>query len=31
VEQTAPNVAFVCYDEKPGIRAIANTAPDRRR
>ena len=27
-EQTAPNVAFVCYDEKPGIQAIANTAPD---
>ncbi|MGC1573654.1 MAG: IS630 family transposase [Pseudolabrys sp.] len=28
VAQTAPNVAFVCYDEKPGIQAIANTAPD---
>jgi len=27
-EQTAPNVAFVSYDEKPGIQAIANTAPD---
>ena len=26
--QTAPNVAFVCYDEKPGIQAITNTAPD---
>src|SRR5580658_8212597 len=28
VEQTAPNVVFVSYDEKPGIQAIANTAPD---
>jgi hypothetical protein len=28
VAQTAPNVAFVSYDEKPGIQAIANTAPD---
>jgi hypothetical protein len=28
VEQTAPNVAFVSYDEKPGIQAISNTAPD---
>jgi transposase len=28
VEQIAPNVAFVSYDEKPGIQAIANTAPD---
>ena len=27
VEQTTPNVAFVSYDEKPGIQAIANTAP----
>jgi transposase len=27
-EQSAPNVAFVSYDEKPGIQAIANTAPD---
>ena len=27
-EQTAPNVAFVSYDEKPGIQAISNTAPD---
>ena len=27
-EQTAPNIAFVSYDEKPGIQAIANTAPD---
>ena len=23
-----PNVAFISYDEKPGIQAIANTAPD---
>jgi transposase len=28
VEQTAPNVAFISYDEKPGIQAISNTAPD---
>ena len=28
VEQTAPNVAFVSYDEKPGIQANSNTAPD---
>jgi transposase len=28
VKLTAPNVAFVSYDEKPGIQAIANTAPD---
>ena len=28
VEQTTPNVAFVSYDEKPGIQAIANAAPD---
>ena len=27
-EQPAPNIAFVSYDEKPGIQAIANTAPD---
>jgi len=27
-EPTAPNVAFVSYDEKPGIQAISNTAPD---
>ncbi|HEY1934688.1 MAG TPA: IS630 family transposase [Acetobacteraceae bacterium] len=27
-EQTAPNIAFISYDEKPGIQAIANTAPD---
>ena len=27
-EQAAPNVAFVSYDEKPGIQAISNTAPD---
>lgn len=27
-EKTEPNVAFVSYDEKPGIQAIANTAPD---
>ena len=27
-EHTAPNIAFVSYDEKPGIQAIANTAPD---
>jgi transposase len=28
VEQTAPRVAFVSYDEKPGIQALSNTAPD---
>jgi hypothetical protein len=28
VEKTVPNVAFSSYDEKPGIKAIANTAPD---
>lgn len=27
-EQTVPNVAFVSYDEKPGIQAISNTAAD---
>jgi transposase len=27
-EQTVPNIACVSYDEKPGIQAIANTAPD---
>ncbi len=27
-DKTASNVAFVSYDEKPGIQAIANTAPD---
>jgi transposase len=27
-DKTAPNVAFVSYDEKPGIQAISNTAPD---
>ena len=27
-EQTAPNIAFVSEDEKPGLQAIANTAPD---
>jgi transposase len=27
-DKTAPNVAFISYDEKPGIQAIANTAPD---
>lgn len=27
-ETTAPGVAFVSYDEKPGIQAISNTAPD---
>ena len=26
--KTTPNVAFVSYDEKPGIQAISNTAPD---
>jgi hypothetical protein len=24
-DRTAPNVAFISYDEKPGVRAIANT------
>jgi transposase len=28
VDKAAPNVAFISYDEKPGIQAIANTAPD---
>jgi len=28
VDKTEPNVAFVSYDEKPGIQAISNTAPD---
>jgi len=28
VEKPVPNVAFISYDEKPGIQAIANTAPD---
>ena len=27
-ENTAAKVAFVSYDEKPGIQAISNTAPD---
>ena len=27
-DQTEPSVAFVSYDEKPGIQAISNTAPD---
>lgn len=27
-EKTTPNIAFVSYDEKPGIQAISNTAPD---
>jgi hypothetical protein len=27
-DKTEPNVAFVSYDEKPGIQAISNTAPD---
>jgi transposase len=27
-EKTAPDVAFVSYDEKPGIQAISNMAPD---
>jgi transposase len=27
-EQSVPNVALVSYDEKPGIQAISNTAPD---
>jgi transposase len=28
IDKTEPNVAFVSYDEKPGIQAISNTAPD---
>jgi hypothetical protein len=28
VDNAAPNVAFISYDEKPGIQAISNTAPD---
>jgi transposase len=28
MDQTEPTVAFVSYDEKPGIQAISNTAPD---
>ena len=27
-DKTEPNVAFVSYDEKPGIQAISNTAAD---
>jgi transposase len=27
-DKTASSVAFVSYDEKPGIQAISNTAPD---
>lgn len=27
-DKTEPKVAYVSYDEKPGIQAIANTAPD---
>jgi len=27
-ESVAPNVAIISYDEKPGIQAIGNTAPD---
>jgi len=27
-DKIEPNVAFVSYDEKPGIQAISNTAPD---
>ena len=27
-DKTEPNVAFISYDEKPGIQAISNTAPD---
>jgi transposase len=27
-DQAAPNIAFVSYDEKPGIQAISNTARD---
>jgi transposase len=27
-ETAEPKVAFISYDEKPGIQAIANTAPD---
>ncbi|MEA3156126.1 MAG: hypothetical protein QOK44_3715 [Betaproteobacteria bacterium] len=26
MDKTEPTVAFVCYDEKPGIQAISNTA-----
>lgn len=28
MDKTEPTVAFVSYDEKPGIQAISNTAPD---
>jgi transposase len=28
-EAVQPNVAIISYDEKPGIQAIGNTAPDR--
>jgi hypothetical protein len=27
-DKTAPNVAFISYDEKPGIQAISNAVPD---
>jgi transposase len=27
-DNAEPNVAFVSYDEKPGLQAISNTAPD---
>jgi hypothetical protein len=27
-EAAGPNVAIISYDEKPGIQAIGNTAPD---
>jgi hypothetical protein len=27
-ETNASNVAIISYDEKPGIQAIGNTAPD---
>jgi transposase len=27
-DKAGPNVAFITYDEKPGIQAISNTAPD---
>jgi hypothetical protein len=27
-DATAPNVAIISYDEKPGIQAIGSTAPD---
>jgi hypothetical protein len=27
-DKTETNIVFVSYDEKPGIQAIANTAPD---